>query len=67
MSPDASHIVQPVYNDGQNAVGAATALIHFGLSYRSVALADVHDIQHILGASYLDLRSANKLESRRRC
>ena len=44
MRSDASYVVQPVYNDGQDAVRTATALVHLSLSDRSVALANLHDI-----------------------
>ena len=57
MCPDASHIVEAVHNDSQDTVGAAAALVHLGLCNRPVALPNLHDIQHILGASNFDLRN----------
>ena len=59
MCPDTSHIVQAIHNDSQYTVGAAAALVHLGLCNRPVALPNVHDIQHILGASNFDLRSTH--------
>lgn len=44
MRPDACHIVEPIHNDGQYAVGATAALIHFGLCNRPIALPYLHDI-----------------------
>ena len=57
MCSDASHIVQPIDNDGQDAVGSTAPFIHLGFSNRSVALPDLHDIQDILGAGDLDLQT----------
>lgn len=53
---DARHIVQAVHNDSQHTVGPAAALVHFGLCNRAVALAQLHDLQHVLCAGHLNLQ-----------
>ena len=63
MRSYASHIVEAIHNDSQDAVRSATPLIHLGLSNRPVALPYLHNIQHILRASYLDLQQAHVLLS----
>lgn len=59
MGSDASHVVEAVHNDSQYTVGTAAALIHLGLCNRPVTLPNLHDVQHILGASNFDLHNTH--------